>query len=399
MEQTQRQPQTPERLKTSGAPSGACEFTTTQEHLIHALRALAGVAGRNPALPILSHVLLKREQNQLRLSSTDLEVGITAWLPGKLQGDGAITVPLRPFAEYVQNLPGGPLTLSLRSGALRISTERDHATFQGETAENFPLIPQLAEGTDIPLLIEETRRALDAVLYAVAIDDTRPELSGVFLRGGGSTLTIAATDSYRLAEARFSLLSPIAAPLSVILPSRSAQEVRRALDEAETATLCVGENQVLLRTPTLHVISRRVEGIYPEYTHIIPQKQPTSVEVDRASLLRATRASAVFSGNTVSRVTLEAGAGTLRVSATTPEMGETETRLPADVVGESVTIAFNERFLRDALSVLTGTRVRIGLGTSATPALFQSVGEEKKGKKGPPGDPVSVLALVMPIKT
>ena len=390
-----QQPQPPVKEHTETKTSAhRCEFTTTQEHFARALRIVGGVAGKNPALPVLGHVLLKREQNQLRLSTTDLEVGVTAWLPGKLRGDGALTVPLRPLAEYVQNLPLGAVTLLIERGTLTVNAERAHAVFQGESAENFPLIPYLNTGDDIALPTHNTRHALEMVLYAVASDDTRPELAGVCLCGEGSTLTLAATDSYRLAEAHIPLAAALPMPFSVILPRRAAQEVHRALEGAESATLRMSEGQVLLLTPTLHVVSRRVEGTYPDYAQIIPKNQPTSFEIDRASLLRAIRASAVFSGNTTNRVVFDVGSDALRVAATTPEMGETETRLPADVEGAPVTIAFNERFLRDALSTMTADRVRIHLGSSATPAVFRPVSPPTKKVQ----DAVSMLALIMPIK-
>lgn len=393
---TMERPQQQRQLKEKETTTEACEFTTTQEYLARAVRALSGVAGRNPALPILSHVLLKREGNYLRFSTTDLEVGVSAWLAGKLRGDGALTVPLRSFAEYVQNLPDSPVTLSLRRGALTITAKGAHGVFQGDTAENFPLIPHLEEGLTLSLEPATTSRALDAVLYAVAADDTRPELAGVYLRAEMNRLTLAATDSYRLAEAEVNLMSPVAEAVTLILPSRGAQEIRRALEGAESATLRIGENQVLLVTPALHVVSRRVEGTYPEYTQIIPQKQPTALTVERGSLLRAIRAAAVFSGNTVSRVTLEAGADQLRVAATTPEVGNTETELPAEVQGAGGTVAFNERFLRDALSALPTARVAVGLGSSTTPAVFRPVADAEGAKDA---SVPKLLALVMPIKT
>ncbi len=393
MERTQQQRQ----VKDKETTTEGCEFTTTQEYLARAVRALGGVAGRNPALPILSHVLLKREQNHLRLSTTDLEVGVTAWLAGKIRGDGALTVPLRSFAEYVQNLPESPVTLTLSRGALTVDAKGAHGVFQGDTAENFPLIPHLAEGLTLQVDPVVTSRALDAVLYAVAADDTRPELAGVYLRADGQLLTLAATDSYRLAEAEVPLAAPVADAVTLILPSRGMQEIRRALEGAESAVLRIGENQVLLITPSLHVVSRRVEGTYPEYTQIIPKKQPTILTTDRVRLLRAIRASAVFSGNTVSRVTFEVGADQLRVTATTPEVGNTETELPAEVRGDGGTIAFNERFLRDALSALPAERVEISLGSQTTPAVFRPVAEDALEKKH--AAVPKLLALVMPIKT
>lgn len=412
MPRTQPQPKVREKERTRVRTGEGCEFTTTQEHLTRALRIVSGVVGRNPALPILGNVLLKSEQGQLRLSTTDLEVGVTAWIAGRIHGEGAVTIPFRTLSEYLQHLPSGSVTLDLKVGSLAITTREPegtspkaaHAVLQGESAENFPLIPALEEGSEISLPPRESGEGLERVLYAVATDDTRPELAGVLVRGEGSTLVLAATDSYRLAEARVSLPSPLAHPLSVIIPGRAAQEIRRVLEAADEATLRVGEGQILLRTPTVHLVSRRVEGTYPDYAQVLPQQSPTTAEVDRADLLRSIRAAAVFSEQAVSRVTLEVGSDQLRVTAVTPEVGETENVLPADIHGESVAIAFNARFLREALSTLPGERVRIGLGSATTPTLLRPIETTTKKPRGPQNPAqessqgLETLALIMPIR-
>ncbi|TSC63699.1 MAG: DNA polymerase III subunit beta [Parcubacteria group bacterium Gr01-1014_106] len=387
-----------------------CEFTTTQEHLARALRTVSGVVGRNPTLPILGNVLLKSARGQLQISTTDLEVGITAWVTGRMRGEGSVTIPFRTLSEYLQHLPLGSVTLQIKPGALVITaqdaegkkTKAAHAVLQGESAENFPLIPSLESGHDLVLPSREAARGLEKVLYAVATDDTRPELAGVYAHGEGNTLIFAATDSYRLAEARLTLPKALPAPVSVIIPGRAATEMRRILESVDEAVLRVGEGQLLLQTPSAHLVSRRVEGTYPDYTQVLPQQSPTTVDVDRADLLRSIRAAAVFSEHTVSRVTLEVGDDQLRVTAVTPEVGETDNALPADVHGEKVTISFNARFLRDTLSVLVGERIRIGLGNATTPAVFRvlttPVSKSPKSHGEAEQPTLETLGLIMPIR-
>lgn len=411
MEHSQQRPQQTRIKKPLATTEEGCAFTTTQENFQRALRVVGGVVGKNPSLPILSNVLIKSENGQLRLSATDLEVGITTWLAGKLRGQGALTVPYRTLAEYLQNLPGGPVELIIQRGSLAITARgpeprsgEAYAVLQGETAENFPLIPHLAEGIEVTLPLPAAGRALEQVLYAMAADDTRPELAGFLLRAEGSTLLCAATDSYRLAEARLSLPTPVASPVSVIVPSRSAHELRRVLESAEGALLRIGESQLLLVTPTVQLVSRRTEGTYPDYAQVIPPRTPTTVVVERLELLRSIRAASVFSESIVSRVTLEVGSERVLVTAVTPELGETRNTLPAEVTGENLTIAFNARFLKDALQALTTVLVRIGVGGPTTPAVFREVAAEVSQKQTGAATAVStsgidVVALIMPIKT
>lgn len=367
------------------------KFTSTKDHLQQGLKYVSGIAGRNPTLPILRNVLLRSEKGKLQLSTTDLEVGVTVWVRGKVEQDGATTTPLRQLSEYVVNLLGDRVELSTRNGALAIHCGPSHATFQGESAENFPIIPPIQEGWRCSLSGSAVATALERVSYAAALDETRPELTGVLWVGGGDekkTFTLAATDSYRLAEAHLPLPDPPAGGVRVILPLRAAQELRRLLDHEETVSLTFTDGQFLAETGSARLISRLIDGTYPDYTQIIPEKSPTAVSVLRADLLRALRGASIFSSRDTNAVRVETTARTIKISATAQEIGETTTEVPAEAHGERVTIHFNPRFLIEALQALPGERVRMELTNPSIPTLLR------------PEDPSQrVVALVMPIKT
>jgi len=364
------------------------KFICTKEHFQKALRGVSGVAGRNPALPILRHVLLKVERGKLRLAATDLEVGVLTWVGGKMEEEGMTTTPLKQLTEYVANLPSDHIHLSTIKETLTVMCGPARASFQGETAENFPLIPTMSEGIHFSILAPEFTSALDGTLYAATLDDTRPELSGLLLHGKGTVLTIAATDSYRLAESHVNLPNPLSKDFRVILPIRAAHELRRALEGEESASFTIGDGQVLVETPTTHLISRLINGTYPDYTQILPQESPVAVSLLRHDLLRAIRAAGVFTSGEANSVLLETAPTALRVTATAQELGETVTDVPAEVHGGTVSIHFNHRFLLDALQALPSERVRLGLTNASIPAVFSPEGKER-----------NTLALVMPIKT
>lgn len=365
------------------------KFIGTKEHLQKALKSVGGVAGRNPALPILRHVLIKIERGRLRLAATDLEVGVLTWVAGKVEDDeGTITIPVKQLTEYVGNLPSDHVHLSTTKGALMITCGSSRASFQGESAENFPLIPMVKEGQRFTVKAPDFAAALDRTMYAAAPDDVRPELSGVLLQGKNSLLVFAATDSYRLAESRVRPPEELKKEFRVILPLRAAQEIRRALDGEESATITISEGQILLETPTTHLVSRLVDGAYPDYAQIIPEKTPITVSLLRHDLLRALRAASIFSSGEASSVLLETTPMSLKVTATAQELGEAAAEVPADIHGGEVSVNFNHRFLLDALSALPSERVRLGLASASVPAVVR-----------PDGDDRETLALVMPIKT
>lgn len=366
------------------------KFSSTKERLQKALRSVSGVAGRNPTLPVLRNILLQGEQGRLRITTTDLEVGIVTWIIGKQENDEvSVTIPLKQLLEYVQNLPNDHVHLTLDTTHLTISCGGARASFQGESAENFPLIPTVEEGIQITLPAEDVARALDRTLYAAATDDTRPELAGVLLAASKDVLILAATDSYRLSESRVHLSHPLKEDLRAIVPLRAAHELRRVLEGEKEATLLIGESQLRVETSGTHLVSRRIEGTYPDYAQIIPQHPSTTVSLLRHNLTRAVRGAGVFSSGDTSSILLEATTTGLRVTAATQELGDTMTDVPAEVQGEPVSIHFNPRFLLDALATLPSERITLGLTNPATPALVRPEGTERE----------QMLGLVMPIKT
>jgi len=363
------------------------KFTCTKEHLVKALKSVAGIAGRNPALPILRNVLLKTENGRLRFSVTDLEVGVSTWVTGRVDGEGTTTIPLKQLAEYVQNLPNEHVNLETNKGTLVISCGSARASFQGEAAENFPLIPTVSSGKKFTVSAVKLAQTLDRVTYAAAMDDTRPELSGVLWFSKGNVLTLAATDSYRLAEAQLEINETLAEDFRVILPLRATQEIKRILDGEDTVTLILADGQALVETPNTSLVSRLIEGNYPDYQQIIPSKSGTTASVLRFDLLRALRGASVFSYGEVNSVLVETTDKAVKITATAQEIGETDSEVAADVTGEATKISFNPRFLIDALNGVPGERVRFGLTNSSVPALL--IPEDPKEK---------TVALVMPIK-
>lgn len=363
------------------------KFTCTKEHLVRALKSVAGIAGRNSALPILRNVLLKTENGRMKFSVTDLEVGVSTWITGRVDGEGATTIPLKQLAEYVQNLPPEHVNLETEKGTLLIACGSAHASFQGEASENFPLIPTVSDGVKFTISAPKLIQALDRVIYAAATDDTRPELSGILWFSKGNVLTLAATDSYRLAEVQIDINETLVNDFRVILPLRTTQEIKRILDGEETATLIFADGQALVETPNTSLVSRLIEGNYPDYQQIIPAKSGTTASVLRFDLLRALRGASVFSYGEVNSVLVETTDKAVKITAIAQEIGETNSEVSADITGEATKISFNPRFLIDALNGVPGERVRFGLTNAGVPALLTP--EDPKEK---------TVALVMPIK-
>lgn len=358
----------------------------TKENFSQALTSVAHLTSRTAALPILRNLLLRVESSGITLSATNLEVGIRSHLRGKVEEIGAATMDARVLSEFAANLPTGPVTLSADAKGLTVAARGVTSTLKTLPAEEFPVIPfpTKAETQDLPG--GELLKALAQVSYAGSSDDGRPELTGVLWQWKGKTLTLAATDSYRLAERTLQL--PKAAPeRTLILPAKLMNDLSRSLPaEPETITLGVTENQVVMTTPEVEFVSRVIDGQFPEYQQILPKSHTTTVELAVADLVRALKTASLFVRPGVNDTTLEIEPKGITVSAANTQVGEGRTTLDAAVQGEPLTIVFNYRFLLDALGTLSGDTVRLELTTPAQPAVVKS--------RGDPG----LTALVMPIR-
>lgn len=368
------------------------KFTCTREHLQKALKLVSGVAGRNPTLPILKNILIRVVSGQLELSATDLEVGIKVSVTGKVEEEGETTIPVRQLMDYVSVLPPEHVQITGEKTTIHVACGSSSASFQGEAVGNFPTLPFPKGGKTFTIknagILGD---AIERVAYAVAVGDVRPELSGVLwvCDKDGDTLTITATDSYRLSEVRIPLVGKVEEVFRVIIPVRAATELRRALGEVEGGVECtVAEGQIMVTAPGIHFVSRLLDGVYPDYQQIIPKNEGTVCSVMRADILRAVRSAGVFGDKQASAAQIDVGSGSIIVTAKATEIGESKTEVPADVSGNAVTVHLNSRFLVDALSSLPAERVTMSVEENKIPVVLRPEGEQRN----------NVLALVMPIQ-
>ena len=372
------------------------KLEVTHENLAKALGMVARTVGVRSALPILNNVLLKTEKGRLRLSATDLEVGITTWIGAKIDQEGAYTVPAKLFGDYIAAASGKTIRMEQQEGTLRVTTEEGEAAIKGLPADEFPLIPQI-EGEPL-LLISPLRfkEALRKTVVAAAIDETRPTLSGVLLWKEKGELRVTATDSYRLSEAKVSVeksgrndAKKSGGTTKVIVPHRVAQELIRLLEAAdEEVALAVSENQALFKTSSMTLVSRLIEGEFPNYVDIIPAKGTTTVTTATEELLRAIKVASLFAREVGNHITLSVHPkGSLEVRATSPQVGENVANISATIAGEEQSVSFNARFLQDAVASIGSKETQILLTGKTSPAVFREEGN------------TDFLHLVMPLRT
>ena len=364
------------------------KLSCLQENLKRGLAIVGHAVAGKSTLPVLSHILLATDDGRLKLAATNLEVGITCWIGAKIEEEGAITIPARLLSDVVGGLPNDKISLALdvRTQTVNLSCARFDASIKGIEADEFPVIPTIADREPtVSFPPELLREAIDQVAFAAATDDTRPVLAGVLLRLRGKTATFAAADGFRLALRTIELPEPVAEPQEVIVPARALLELARIIGDTEgnvEITVTPSGGQVLFHTESTDVVSRLIEGRYPDIERIIPSSYATRTVLETQDLAKAVKLASYFAtaSSNIVRLTIESGGdlapGKLTISANAAEVGDNKGVLDGMVHGEGGQIALNVRFLGEALNAIKTPQIVIETQTAQNPGVFKTVGTE-----------------------
>ena len=307
------------------------KVTCLQENLARGLQITGRAVSTRGSLPILGNVLLRTEGGRLKLTATNLEVGINCWVPAKVDDDGAITVPAKLFTDFVNSLPAGPTELSLNVRTKTVHLRRDpyEANFKGMDAEEFPIIPVAPDKPTTRVSKSTLRRMIGEVAFVATTDDSRPVLTGVLTTLEGDKITMAAADPYRLSVRNAKLMDKVEGKLEVIIPARSLQEVQRIIDDSDDPVdifVTPNGSQVIFHTPEADLVSRIIEGQFPNYRQVIPQGKPaTRITVQREELLQATRLASLFARDSANMLRFQVNPSDqppLIISANAAEVGD-----------------------------------------------------------------------------
>lgn len=361
------------------------KLVCTQKALAEGLATVDRAVPSKSPLPVLSNVLLATDDGRLKLVANNLEMAISAWIGADVAEEGSVTLPARLLSDFVTSLGGGDVQMALKPGTrtMHLRCGRFEANINGMDAADFPAVPSVSEGTRCRISAKVLRTAIGQVAFAAATDETRPVLSGVLLTVSGDELTLAAADGFRLAVRTVPLLEGLEAPLSVIVPARALIELARILPDVDDPVeigATPNQNQVMFQYPGLMLVSRLIEGQFPDYQRIIPQKYQTRIVLPVADFLQATRTAAVFSRDNSNIVRIvatpsgdELSPGRVDVLASSAEMGDNSGQLDGSVEGEETQIAFNVRYLRDALEAVSSGEVALEITGPTSPGLLKPV--------------------------
>ncbi len=341
------------------------------ENLKKGLTLVSHIVGKNQNLPILNNVLLVCDEGMLTLATTNLEVGIQTQVRGKVSASGSITIPAKLLNDYVSNISAETVTLTAQDMKLTIAATGSKTTIKGIDAAEFPLLPNIEAVQSFELTIPVLRQALKQTVFAASRDTARPELSNVLAQVRDNAVTLAATDSYRLAEKKISIQS--SAVFDILIPQNTLIEVQRVFDQSEDANVLVevNDNQIKFSNKQTFLISRISEGQFPDYQQIIPENNTTTAIVAVSALSQAVRATSIFCRQGIDDIKFIFGDNTLRIEALNDQVGESAVDVQIEVAGDESQIVFNYHYVLDVLSVIQDSEVIIGVSDSSLPGIVR----------------------------
>lgn len=369
------------------------KITCLKENLLTVLQTVSRVVSARATLPVLKNVLMQTEGGRLKVSATDLELGVVYWMGAKVEEEGALTVPAKLLMEYVTTLPNKKIHMEHSEGTLSLKCENFSASFSTIVADEFPEIPSFDSDTVFNLDAKMLKKAIHKVLFCTSKDDSRPVLQGIYFetQSEDNSIVFVGADGYRLVEKRITVDVEESIPsVSLIIPSRTMQEVSRIFHDDDQVMMTVAANQVIFSTDNVLVFSRLIEGKFPDYKKIIPDETSETIDVnlDRDTFLKAIKVTHLFAqdGSDAIHLNIDHTQQSLVVSASTNQVGQSATTLECQVKGNSENIAFNGHYLLDVLQVLEAPEVHMLVNGKSLPGVIYDQKDDK------------FIYVVMPVK-
>jgi len=374
------------------------KLSILQEKLKKGLNITEKISLKSLTLPILNNTLISTEKNFLNLSTTDLEIGIKWWALAKIEKEGKITIPSHLLSSFINLLPNKKINLSLKGNDLDIECENYKTKIKGFSADEFPIIPKINQEEFVKIKSFDFCKSLSQLVDVAIPSTTRPEISGIYFNIKKNLITTAATDSFRLGEKKIALKEEnlINKDYYLIIPQKTIKEIINVFGEKDgVLTIYLSPNQVMIESlmeetehPEIQIISRLIEGEYPNYQEIIPKKFTTQLTLNKEDFVNQIKSASLFSGK-VNEIKMKVDADKKEVSVLSQsiDLGEYQSSLPGKIKGEDLTVSFNHKFLLDGLLNIKSSEIVFDLNGDSGPGVLRPLGDD------------SYLYVVMPIKS
>jgi DNA polymerase-3 subunit beta len=363
------------------------KVTVLQENLARGLSVVSRAVSSRSTLPVLANILVATDEGRLRLSATNLELGITCWIGAKIEDEGSTTVPARTFSDLVGTFSDKnvDMNLNVRTQSLNLRCGHSVTDLKCIDAQEFPPMPAAELSQGLQINTADFKEMIHQVVFAASTDDARPILTGVLVNVADHAITMAAADGFRLSIRKAILSSPAQQPIRAVIPANALRELARIVTEADqvvTMILPPGRGQVVFRLRDAELVSQLIEGNFPDFEQIIPKRCDTRAVLSTSAFLKACKQAEIFAreGSLIARIEIAPGKdlqpGTVEISGQSEETGFNQNVVDATIEGNTLLIAFNVRYLREVLDVIKTPNVGLETSTPTSPGVIRPVGAQ-----------------------
>ncbi len=349
-----------------------------REKLISAVSKVEKVTGKNISLPVLACILLEAKNGNLSLRATNLDLGIEISIPAKVEEEGIVAVSGSVLNNFISNLQNEKVVkMATDGGNLKVSSESSRATLKTLPAEDFPTIPQIDEGDSFKIATNEFLRGLRGVSYSAAVSGIKPELSSVYLYSNDKDLVFVATDSFRLAEKKIHLKKELE-NISLLIPSKNVSDILRIVEDSkDDLEVNYNKNQISLSFDSIYIVSRVIDGVFPDYRQIIPKEHKTEVVVLKQDLVSFLKISNIFSDsfNQVN-IKIQPKESIFELKTKNSNVGENVNSIQASLIGEDIDVNFNYKYIVDCFSSVESDSIVLQFNGMNRPLLISGVSDK-----------------------
>lgn len=354
------------------------KLSLLQENLNTALNNVSRFVSSKNQLPVLGNILFTTDNGRFKLSATNLELSINYWIGAKIEKEGSVTLPAKEITEFISYLPVGKIDLDLNDKqVLNVNSVKSESSFATTPTADFPEFPTINPDTIFELDMSVLSQAVSQIAFSAATDDSRPVLTAILCIFTSNTLTLVATDGFRLSFKNIKLVNPINLKsdednITFLIPARSLIEVNKLAKSASMVKIGLTNDghQVVFVFDDVELISRLIEGNFPEYQRIVPESYTTKIYLNREEFAQAIKIASVFARESANVVKFNIKNNTIDLTANAPQIGHNKATVEARIEGEPLDIAFNYKFISDFLSVCKSEEIIIELNESLTPGFF-----------------------------
>ena len=355
------------------------KITSSKDNLLRGIQIVQNAVSSKSTLPILSHILLEAKKEGIKLTATDLEIGVSVLVQGEVFEEGAITVPARKFSEIIKELPSQtPINISVKkTQSINIESGKSYFRLMGLLKEDFPQLPEFpanySKNLDMVKLPQKLlKQMVQLTSFAMSHDETRYVLNGILFSFKDKVLKLVATDGRRLAVIEKAVSEMGNIKKDVIIPMKTIQELNRNLTEEGDVIFCFKENQLQINCGQITITSRLIEGEYPNYDQVIPKKTKEELTIDTQEFLQATKRASILTNQDSQSIKINIIKDKVIITKNTPELGEVREELEVDYKGGELAIGFNPSFLIDVLKNLDAEDIIFGFIDPEKPAVIKS---------------------------